>query len=59
MSNYILVADDETDVENLFRQRFRRDIRTGRFIMEFATSAPEALERAKAIADPYALCVLS
>jgi hypothetical protein len=41
MSNYILVVDDETDVENLFCQQFRRDIRTGRLIMEFATSAPE------------------
>ena len=45
MSIYILVVDDETDVENLFRQQFRRDIRSGRFIMEFATSALEALER--------------
>jgi CheY-like chemotaxis protein len=47
MSTYILVVDDEPDVENLFRQQFRRDIRSGRFIMEFATSAPEALARAR------------
>ena len=59
MSTYILVVDDETDVENLFRQQFRRDIRTGRFIMEFATSAPEALERAKSIADPSLVLILS
>ena len=59
MSIYILVVDDETDVENLFRQQFRRDIRTGRFIMEFATSALEALERAKAIADPMLILILS
>jgi CheY-like chemotaxis protein len=59
MSIYILVVDDETDVENLFRQQFRRDIRTGRFIMEFATSALEALERAKAIADPKLILILS
>jgi CheY-like chemotaxis protein len=59
MSTYILVVDDETDVETLFRQQFRRDIRTGRFIMEFATSAPEALERAKAIADPSLSLILS
>ena len=59
MSIYILVVDDETDVENLFRQQFRRDIRSGRFIMEFATSAPEALERAKAIADPSLSLILS
>ena len=59
MSTYILVVDDEPDVENLFRQQFRRDIRSGRFTMEFATSAPEALERAKTIADPSLILILS
>jgi len=59
LSTYILVVDDEPDVENLFRQQFRRDIRSGRFIMEFATSAPEALERAKTIADPLLILILS
>jgi hypothetical protein len=32
------VVDDETDVEGLFRQQFRRDICAGRFTMEFAKS---------------------
>ena len=59
MSTYILVVDDEPDVEHLFRQQFRRDIRSGRFVMEFAASAPEALERAKAIADPMLILILS
>jgi CheY-like chemotaxis protein len=59
MSTYILVVDDEPDVENLFRQQFRRDIRSGRFIMEFATSAPEALERAKTMVAPSLSLVLS
>ena len=59
MSIYILVVDDEPDVETLFRQQFRRDIRSGRFIMEFAMSAPEALERAKAIPDPMLILILS
>jgi CheY-like chemotaxis protein len=40
----ILVVDDEPDVEMLFRQQFRRDIRAGRFMMEFAQSAAEALQ---------------
>jgi len=40
----ILVVDDEPDVEALFRQHFRRDLRDGRFAMEFAQSAPAALE---------------
>ena len=45
MSLLILVVDDEPDVEMLFRQQFRRDLRTGRFVMEFAQSAPAALQR--------------
>ena len=45
MSLLILVVDDEPDVEVLFRQQFRRDLRTGRFVMEFAQSAPAALQR--------------
>jgi CheY-like chemotaxis protein len=53
------VVDDEPDVEHLFRQQFRRDIRSGRFVMEFAASAPEALERAKTIADPLLILILS
>ena len=45
MSLLILVVHDEADVEVLFRQQFRRDLRTGRFVMEFAQSAPAALQR--------------
>ena len=59
MSTYILVVDDEPDIESLFRQQFRRDVRSGRFIMEFAASAPEALERAKLISDPSLILILS
>jgi hypothetical protein len=36
----ILVVDDESDVEVLFRNQFRRDLRAYRFTMEFAQSAP-------------------
>ena len=59
MSIYILVVDDEPDVEDLFRQQFRRDIRSGRFAMEFALSAPDALERARVIDDPTLILILS
>ena len=45
MDPLILVVDDEPDVEVLFRQQFRRDLRSGRFAMEFAQSAPAALQR--------------
>jgi CheY-like chemotaxis protein len=47
----VLVVDDEPDVEQLFRQQFRRDLRAGRFAMDFAQSAPEALERIAAAED--------
>ena len=59
MSVYILVVDDEPDVEALFRQQFRRDLRSGRFLMEFAPSAPAALERARNAADPSLILILS
>ena len=49
MSVLVLVVDDEPDVEALFRQQFRRDLRSQRFVMEFAASAADALSR---IADP-------
>ena len=44
MTLLILVVDDEPDVEMLFRQQFRRDLRAGRFTMEFAQSADAALQ---------------
>jgi CheY-like chemotaxis protein len=59
VSIYILVVDDEPDVETLFRQQFRRDLRAGRFNMEFAASAPEAMEKAATIADPSLILILS
>ena len=58
MSVYILVVDDEPDVEAWFRQQFRRDIKSGRFLMEFASSAPAALVRA-ADKDPSLILILS
>ena len=59
MSVYILVVDDEPDVEALFRQHFRRDLRAGRFLMEFAPSAPVALQRALEIRDATLILILS
>lgn len=59
MSFYILVVDDEPDVEDLFRQQFRRDLKSGRFQMEFAASAPAALQRASEIREPSLILILS
>lgn len=49
MSISVLIVDDEPDVEALFRQQFRRDLREQRFVMDFAVSAADALSR---IAEP-------
>ena len=40
----ILVVDDEPDVRDLFRQRFRREIRSGEMNFSFAFSGEEALD---------------
>jgi CheY-like chemotaxis protein len=53
------VVDDEPDVEALFRQQFRRDIKSGRFTMEFATSAKAALARAGSVAGSSLILILS
>lgn len=45
MTVLVLVVDDEADVEDLFRQQFRRDLRTRRFMMDFVASAAQALTR--------------
>jgi CheY-like chemotaxis protein len=44
VSVLILIVDDEEDVDLLFRQRFRHDLKAGRFVMEFAQSASAALQ---------------
>jgi two-component system, chemotaxis family, chemotaxis protein CheY len=40
----ILVVDDEKDVQVLFEQRFRREIKTGEMNFIFAFSGEEALQ---------------
>ena len=59
MNMLILVVDDEPDVEILFRQQFRRELRTGRFTMEFAQSAPIALQRINDAKDQSLILILS
>jgi len=55
----ILVVDDEPDVEFLFRQQFRRDLRDRRFTMEFAQSASTALQRIADAGDASLILILS
>ena len=59
MSLLILVVDDEPDVEALFRQQFRRELRAGRFAMEFARSAPVALQRITNAGNESLILILS
>ena len=59
MNPLILVVDDEPDVEVLFRQRFRRDLRADRFTMEFAQSAHMALQRISDEHDRSLILILS
>ena len=59
MSILVLVVDDEPDVEALFRQQFRRDLRAERFIMDFANSAPDALARVGETREHSLILILS
>jgi CheY-like chemotaxis protein len=59
MSVSILVVDDEPDVADLFRQRFRRESRQGTFVMHFAASGTEALDRLAEEIQPALAAVLS
>ena len=59
MSALILVVDDEPDVADLFRQQFRKELRASRFKIEFAQSAPEALERVRAAENAKLILILS
>jgi CheY-like chemotaxis protein len=55
----VLVVDDEPDVEELFRQQFRRDLRSQRFMMDFAHSAAEALARIAGTIEQSLILILS
>ena len=59
MSVSILVVDDEPDVADLFRQRFRRETRQGKYVMYFATSGEQALGRLAEEIQPTLVAVLS
>jgi|SRR6056297_200300 len=55
----ILVVDDEPDVEMLFRQKFRKEIKKGRLDLEFAFSGAEALEILKSNDPPEVMYIFS
>jgi CheY-like chemotaxis protein len=59
MKVLVLVVDDEPDIAALFRQQFRRDLRQGRFALEFAASGPQALGLIAAAAGQEIILLLS
>ena len=59
MTVSILVVDDEPDVADLFRQRFRREVREGTYVMHFAASGEQALERLADEIKPQLIVILS
>ena len=59
MTVSILIVDDEPDVADLFRQKFRRESRQGAYVLHFALSAPEALERLASDIEPELIVILS
>jgi CheY-like chemotaxis protein len=59
MSPGILIADDQPDVAELFRQRFRREARQGIYVLHFAASGAEALERLAGEIKPEPMVMLS
>lgn len=59
MSVSILVVDDEPDVAELFRQQFRREVRQGRYVIHFAQSGEEALDKLDRGVEPELVVILS
>ena len=57
--SFLLAVDDEPDVEMLFRQQFRRDLRDNRFKMDFARSGEGALQRISEAVGQSLILILS
>jgi len=55
----ILVVDDEPDVTELFRQRFRHEMRQGTYVMHFANSGEQALRKLSTGIEPALIVLLS
>lgn len=59
MSVSILVVDDEPDVVDLFKRRFRRELKRGDYLMSFAASGEEALAQLRGGIQPEVMLILS
>jgi CheY-like chemotaxis protein len=54
-----MVVDDEPDIAELFRQRFRREARQGTYVLHFADSGEEALQQLANEIEPQLIVILS
>jgi CheY-like chemotaxis protein len=59
MSVSILIVDDEPDVAEMFRQHFRREARRGPYVLHFAASGEEALDKLVDGVRPELIVILS
>jgi CheY-like chemotaxis protein len=59
MTVSILIIDDEPDVAELFRQRFRREVRQGLYVLHFAGSGEAALRMLADGIRPELIVILS
>ncbi|HLE31782.1 MAG TPA: response regulator [Bacteroidota bacterium] len=55
----VMIVDDEKDIEVLFRQRFRKEVKEGRVELCYAFSGDEALEMLSSVQPPDVVCILS
>mgnify|MGYP001441891434 CR=1 FL=1 len=54
-----LIVDDERDIELLFRQKFRKELKSGKVTFEFAFSGDEALEYLRSKQPPEVMYIFS
>ncbi|MFZ1292114.1 MAG: response regulator [Melioribacteraceae bacterium] len=55
----LIVVDDEKDVQFLFQQKFRKEIKSGSVCIRFAFSGISALNLIESIEDKYEYCMLT
>ena len=55
----VMIVDDEKDIEILFRQQFRKEIRDGKIDLCYAFSGDEAVTILNSVQPPDVVCILS
>ena len=53
----VLIVDDEQDVELLFRQKFRKELKSGEFDFHFAFNGEDAIRYLRTL-DPFDLVLV-